>query len=188
MTEELKACPCCGMPGAEVVNLKEMKAYHCINGMCQLYDVKMTLEEWQWRPIENTLSTELHQAKEESKKMREALEKIFNLSNRIIFKVEGIEASWSIEEIKDLNGEIDHLKHPVHTEPGEMSDAFKDARMRVDDETINNLSKENAMLKSQVSALKEDSKKGWGFLSSSEQVLYQDEFESHKKLMETLSK
>ena len=39
-------------------------------------------------------------------------------------------------QVTDLRGEIEHLKHPFHMEPGKMSDAFINALLASNDEAI----------------------------------------------------
>jgi hypothetical protein len=110
MSEELKSCSFCGQHF--LMTRDNGKFIACADPDCSAYNLWFEREQWQNRPIEYSLHTELQQAKEEikeiqhgfeiqqtayvnllaeNKKMREALENIANYST------EGI-ISWMMKE------------------------------------------------------------------------------------------
>lgn len=60
MSEEPKACPYCG-----VQSKREGKKFHeCNNSQCSNYHRLMPIDEWQTRPIEDALRSEIQNLKE----------------------------------------------------------------------------------------------------------------------------
>lgn len=104
MSDELKPCPLCNSP------IKKSLTTHlvsCSSPFCPLYKCQMKYQQWQFRPLEDALHTEIKKIQHGFELQKSATKDLFNQRNTLQAKLEASQVREKVarEALRILTGE-----------------------------------------------------------------------------------